>query len=116
MSADINFKVGPTATAPIAAINRVEPIRSTDCSKCEGNIHIGMFFDGTNNNRDVDRPKLAHTNIARLFDAYLEQPQKGYFRGYIPGVGTAFPEIRERGESDIGSAFGIGCEKRVLFA
>lgn len=116
MNKEINFKVAPTMTAPTAAITRVEPKLLTDCSKCEGNINIGMFFDGTNNNRDADRPKLQHTNVVRLLDAYLDQPGKGYFRGYIPGVGTAFPEIREKGESSFGSGFGIGCEQRVLFA
>lgn len=116
MNKEMHFKVAPTMTAPIAAIMRVEPKLLTDCSKCEGNINVGLFFDGTNNNRDADKEQLKHSNVARLFDAYLEKPGKGYFRGYIPGVGTAFPEIREDGESGLGSGFGIGCEQRVLFA
>lgn len=116
MNKEMNFKVAPTMTAPTAAIRRIEPKLRTDCSKCEGNINVGMFFDGTNNNRDADRPKLKHTNVVRLFDAYLDQPRKGYFPVYIPGVGTPFPEIGEKGESSLGSGFGIGCEKRVLYA
>lgn len=112
----INFTVAPTMMAPTAAIIRIESKLLTDSSKCEANIHIGTFFDGTSNNRDADRPKLKHTNVVRLFDAYLEKPKQGYFRCYIPGVGTAFPEIRELGESIVGSSFGNGCEQRVLFA
>ena len=115
MSKRIHFMVAPTMTAPTAAITRVEPKLLTDCSKCEGNINIGMFFDGTNNNRDADEPKLAHTNVVRLFDTYLEKPAQGYFRNYVPGVGTRFPQIREQGESMFGNGFGTGCEQRVLF-
>lgn len=115
MTQEINFKVGPTRIAPTAVIASVDPKLVTDCSKCEGNIHVGIFFDGTNNNRDADRPKLRHTNVVRLYDAYIDQPGKGYFRTYIPGVGTAFPEIGEAGESSLGNGFGIGCEQRVLY-
>ena len=116
MNEAMNFSVAPTMIAPTAAIKRVEPKSITDCSKCEGNIHVGVFFDGTNNNREADMPKLKHTNVARMYDAYLNNPEKGYFPSYIPGVGTPFPEIREKGESSLGSGFAIGCEQRVLFA
>lgn len=115
MNKETNFVVAPTLTAPTAAITRVEPKLLTDCSKCEGNINVGVFFDGTNNNRDADKPKLKHTNVVRLFETYLEKPGLGYFRAYIPGVGTRFPDIREQGESMFGNGFGIGCEERVLF-
>ena len=65
MNKEMNFTVAPTMTAPTAAITRVEPKLLTDCSKCEGNINLGVFFDGTNNNRDTDKPKLKHSNVAR---------------------------------------------------
>lgn len=116
MTTDMGFQVAATKVAPTELILRVEAKQVTDCSKCEGNVHVGMFFDGTNNNRDADRPKLAHTNVVRLCDAYPDDPQKGYLRYYIPGVGTAFPEIGETGESSLGNGFGIGCEERVLYA
>lgn len=116
MSDAMKFMVAATPTAPTVAIKRVEPKLLTDCSKCEGNIHIGLFFDGTNNNREADMPKLKHSNVARLYDAYSRNFKKGYYPRYIPGVGTAFPQIREYGESNIGNGFGIGCEQRVLFA
>jgi hypothetical protein len=115
MSNPMRFKVGATMKAPVAAVVKVEPKLLTDCAKCEGNIHLGVFFDGTNNNMKIDSPDLAETNVARLFKAYLDKNEKGYFKRYIPGVGTPFPEIREDGKSKLGNGFAIGCEARVLF-
>lgn len=115
MSNEMSFKVGATMKAPVDAIVRIEPKLVTDCAKCEGNIHLGVFFDGTNNNMDIDSPDLAESNVARLFKAYVDKYQKGYYRRYIPGVGTPFSEIREEGKSKLGNGFAIGCEARVLF-
>ena len=115
MNEHLKFAVPPTMTAPTAAITRVDSKLLTDCSKCESNINVGIFFDGTNNNRKVDKPELKHSNVARLFDAYSDEPATAYFRSYIPGVGTAFPEIREVGTSKLGNGCGIGCERRVLY-
>jgi uncharacterized protein (DUF2235 family) len=116
MKTDLYFAVAPSATAPVAGIKLVEPSHVNDAAKCEVNINVGIFFDGTNNNRKRDAPKLGHTNIARLFNAYREDETNGYFKIYIPGVGTEFPEINEQGESSLGSGFAIGCEERVLYA
>jgi Uncharacterized alpha/beta hydrolase domain (DUF2235) len=87
-----------TATAPGA-----------ECSK---EIHVGLFFDGTNNNMERDKPKLGHSNIVTLFDAHKTDFSK-HFRYYIPGVGTAFPQIGERTESNDGKAFAAGGEARI---
>lgn len=115
MKTEMKFKVAPTLLAPTTAISRVDPTLLTDCSKCEGNINIGLFFDGTGNNRDADKGAFKHSNVARLHETYLDKPTRGYFPLYIPGVGTRFPEIREAGESNLGSGFAIGCEQRVLY-
>jgi hypothetical protein len=115
MNKELHFAVAPSAKAPISAIELVRPTRVNDAAKCEVNMNVGIFFDGTNNNAERDSPKLGHTNVARLHDAYLMKPDDGYFRKYIPGVGTEFPEIKEKGESALGSGFAIGCEERVLF-
>jgi hypothetical protein len=44
--------------------------------KCEGTLNIGIFFDGTDNNRrrkeEVANPKL-NTNITRLWQIYKER-------------------------------------------
>lgn len=116
MSKAMNFKVGATANAPVAAILPVEAALFTDCAKCEGNLNLGLFFDGTNNNSDADTGELKDSNVARLFRCYLDKPVNGSYCRYIPGVGTRFPEIREEGESSLGNGFAIGCEQRVLFA
>jgi hypothetical protein len=115
MKKTMNFTVGATLTSPVAAILPVEPTLFTDCAKCEGNINLGLFFDGTNNNMDADAQDFCDSNVARLFNAYLVKKENGYYRAYIPGVGTRFPEIRETGESSLGNGFAIGCEERVLF-
>lgn len=115
MIEEMNFKVAPTMKAPVASIVSVEPKVLTDCGKCEGNINLGLFFDGTNNNMESDSSKLGDSNIVRLFNTYLQKKEKGYYRRYIPGVGTRFPEIREEGASSLGTGFAIGCEERVLF-
>jgi hypothetical protein len=110
-----DFKVAATMAAPIANVKRIEPEVIADCSRCEGNVNIGIFFDGTDNNWNRDEPKLGHTNIVRLFRSYLDKPGDGYYRLYVPGVGTPFPEIGEAGFSAFGNGFGIGCEQRVLY-
>lgn len=51
-------------------------------------------------------PELKHRNVARLFDAYKDNLEEGYFRHYIAGVGTIFPEIGEPGKSTFGAALG----------
>lgn len=115
MNKEINFKVVPTMKAPTAAIVPVQPVLVTDCAKCEGNINLGLFFDGTNNNMAADSKNLADSNIARLYNTYSQKMEQGYYCRYIPGVGTRFPEIREEDQSSLGTGFAIGCEERVLF-
>ncbi|WP_174525994.1 T6SS phospholipase effector Tle1-like catalytic domain-containing protein [Janthinobacterium agaricidamnosum] len=75
--------------------------------KCTGQIFIGIFFDGTGNNEDIDYlqvknlpAKQKHSNVVRLFHAYPDHLMRGtskYYRYYIPGVGTNFPEIGDNG-------------------
>lgn len=65
---------------------------------CSGQLYVGLFFDGTGNNRteDYEKPPVEqrkHSNVVRLFHTFLDEPKKGYFRVYVPGVGTPFPEI-----------------------
>ncbi|POF41284.1 hypothetical protein B0D71_13755 [Pseudomonas laurylsulfativorans] len=85
-------------------------------STCARALHISLFFDGTNNNEPYDTHKAEPphpTNIARLFHASILQPQSGYFRYYIPGVGTPFPEIGELDFSTMGMAFANRGEDRI---
>lgn len=47
-------------------------------------VHVGMFFDGTNNNKkrdqqDVQDPNArSHSNVVVLFDAYNDQRQQSF--------------------------------------
>ncbi|MDU8432982.1 DUF2235 domain-containing protein [Pseudomonas syringae pv. actinidifoliorum] len=85
-------------------------------STCARSLHISLFFDGTNNNEPYDTYKATPphpTNIARLYHSSLEQPESGYFRYYIPGVGTPFPEIGEMDFSTFGLAFANRGEDRI---
>jgi len=72
-------------------------------------IHVGIFFDGTDNNRDRDRPKGRDTNISKLFDLYNHDSETRY-KFYFEGVATGNWK-----ESDFptGGLFGRGITDRV---
>lgn len=80
---------------------------------CQANLFIGLFFDGTGNNRDMDLGKLKHSNVVRLWRAHPDKHEQGQFAFYIPGVGTPFPEIGEYSSSWKGSGFAMGGEQRI---
>ncbi|MEH0884258.1 DUF2235 domain-containing protein [Enterobacter sp. UNJFSC 003] len=102
---------------------------------CCKTLHISLFFDGTGNNlnNDLYLSETAHpTNIARLFRATIGQGYAGgvqghseelvdlagtsnnkYFKYYIPGVGTPFPEVNDLDYSMPGLAFATYGEERV---
>ncbi len=86
---------------------------SADKPSCTKRIWVGLFFDGTNNNMERDRPEKGHSNVVRLFDAFPDRPNDGYFRNYIPGLGTKFPEIGEKTETSSGKAYGKGGAARI---
>ncbi|MGV3345826.1 T6SS phospholipase effector Tle1-like catalytic domain-containing protein [Enterobacteriaceae bacterium LUAb1] len=88
---------------------------------CSKSLHISFFFDGTgnNDNNDTNRANPTHpTNIAKLFHAsYAKEAESdGYFSYYMPGVGTAFPEIGEMNYSDAGLKYATGGENRINWA
>lgn len=116
MSDKIQVKIAPTLKAPTDSIRLVKPRHIAELVKCECYVNVGFFFDGTKNNERADRPTHKHSNIVRLSDTYRDEQKRGFFKIYMPGVGTPFPEIAEFGESSLGLGFGIGCEARVLFA
>jgi len=109
---------------------------------CTGQVNVGIFFDGTGNNRledyigitaeaqreamksgsaprapetPLDRNKQKHSNVVRLFHAYRNDPDNGFAPFYIPGVGTPFAEIGDKGGAK-GSAFGAGGQARIVWA
>ena len=88
-------------------------------SECCHSLHISLFFDGTNNNDDNDSKKNHPSNIAKLFHASFSgrsAEARGYFSYYMPGVGTAFPEIGELDYSEGGLKYATGGEDRINWA
>lgn len=89
---------------------------------CRKPIWVGFFFDGTNNNKkrdqeDIPDPaKRSHSNVVVLHDAFRDDADAGYFRYYVPGVGTIFPQIGEATESPDGKATAKGGEPRLHWA
>jgi hypothetical protein len=97
-----------------ALSDKADPRRGHLCTKI---VRIGLFFDGTGNNRDRDQPRQSHSNVAKLFNAHVKDaPSEGIFKFYIPGVGTRFPEIGEFTEDPMGRAAGRGGQPRILWA
>ncbi len=115
----------------LAAGRRVEP-------PCCKTLHISLFFDGTGNNLNndfvLDNPRHP-TNIARLFRATIGDGTAGgvtnssqvpldaaadsggkYFKFYIPGVGTPFPEINDPDYTDSGLIGAMMGEERINWA
>lgn len=91
---------------------------------CSGQVHVGIFFDGTGNNMkdDFDREppeKRKHSNVVRIFHTHRNDPTNGYLSYYIPGVGTPFPEIGDSGKGlwgTLGSAAAWMGEARIIWA
>lgn len=98
---------------------------STVAPRCKGQVFIGLFFDGTGNNKQLDHDSLPpakrkHSNVVRLFNTYRDSPGSGYFRHYIPGVGTPFPEIGDTNSPEkklnLGSGMAEKGEHRIAWA
>lgn len=96
----------------------------TDKPRCSGQVHVGLFFDGTGNNKQLDYDRLPpekrkHSNVVRLYQSHQDAPTAGYFRHYIPGVGTPFPEIGDTNRPDGwwpgGSAMAEKGEHRIVW-
>lgn len=104
---------------------------------CCKTLHISLFFDGTGNNLNHDlylAGTPCPTNIGRLFRASIgngyaggtshsplsggltDPPGTGrgqYFKYYIPGVGTSFPEVADFDFTMPGLAFANSGEERI---
>lgn len=116
MEGELTSVFKTTVDAPVDGIVPCVPNMCADASKCEVILQIGIFFDGTDNNKARDEGAFGDTNVVRLWKAYKEEDSKSIYKLYIPGVGTPFPEIGEKGTSTFGTAFGSGCYARILYA
>ena len=119
-----------SADRPFSCLDQMKRIKAaphTDDYKgktlpCSTVIHVGIFFDGTNNNKKRDQEaipdpnKRSHSNVVVLHDAFRDAPDDGYYRFYIPGVGTPFDEIGEKTETSDGKAKATGGDARINWA
>ncbi len=100
--------------------------RTESASKiaCSGQIFVGIFFDGTGNNEQLDYlavrsepTRQKHSNVVRLFHAYPDGMVRGtakHYRFYVPGVGTPFPQIDDDGGS-LGTGTSWNGEPRLIW-
>ncbi|MGN5351248.1 hypothetical protein ACQ4P5_03485 [Ralstonia sp. L16] len=65
----------------MCALNALLP--KSHIPSCDGNLFVGMFFDGTGNNEDEDYKKhegdprhQKHSNVVRLYHAYPDLKEK----------------------------------------
>lgn len=106
----------PTATPPAASAAAVNAENAqtlpraapAPCATCPQEVvRIGIFFDGTGNNKDKDIPTNSTTNVAKLWTIYIHDEAK-LARAYYHGVGS------EGGlETFFGGAFGAGGKSRI---
>ncbi|MCR6480030.1 DUF2235 domain-containing protein [Variovorax sp. ZS18.2.2] len=97
-----------------AQVSCPRALPSTAAHECEFTLNIGVFFDGTDNNRNTQGLGI-HTNVVRLSEAYRDSTSEGYFRHYVSGVGTPFSEINEAEAPVTGGPFGGGGEARIIY-
>lgn len=106
--------------------------------RCDANLFFGFFFDGTDNNLKRDRERHTHSNVARLYSAFpggkdrhgseawtdfKTKYRNSFFRTYVPGVGTPFPEVGDSGagfslkeDRPKGLGFCYKGENRIIWA
>lgn len=104
---------GPLTTAARArqSDNQLPP------GSCKQIVWLGFFFDGTGNNMDADVGTHKHSNVAKLYRVHhADDPAKGIYRIYIPGVGTYFDKVGDAGGSMAGLGMGSMGDARLGWA
>ncbi len=105
-------------------VTKVVATQNCRTDKCEIAINIGIFFDGTGNAIDGNgnsaqiwqhEQQRKQSNVARLFRAYPDRPDQGFYRTYVPGLGTPFPQIGEQEPATMGEGFGSGGDGRINY-
>lgn len=96
-----------------ARAREAQALRQPPAQTCQQRLKLTFYFDGTGNNRDADVPTYEHSNVARMFRAAPDDSVSlGIYSFYVPGLGTYFREINDRGES-LGKAFLLAKEKNA---
>lgn len=84
--------------------------------QCPWVLRVGVFFDGTGNNKENDLPRGKASNIAKLSEVYLDEEKKEklehYRMVYENGVGT-IDHVDEVNYELSGLALGDGAIQRV---
>ena len=136
LTADIQFAHNPeinntrSSIRPLSSreiIQRAKAVSAQHSDKtvlsCCGQIFLGLFFDGTGNNEDIDYAsvqgapeKYKHSNVVRLYHTFKRDAEgtTAYYSYYIPGVGTPFPKISDTG-GKAGTAASWNGEPRVIW-
>lgn len=93
-----------------------EDAKASPVADCQQEPWLTFYFDGTGNNEKIDRPTREHSNVARLYRAMQkDQLEIGRVTFYIPGIGTPFREIGDKG-GDWKSAVAWGGQARLDWA
>ncbi len=93
-----------------------EDAKSTPVADCQQEPWLTFYFDGTGNNEKIDAPTNEHSNVARLYRARtLDVEARGHVTYYIPGIGTPFREIGDKG-GDWKAATASGGQARLDWA
>lgn len=77
------------------------------CPVCNITIWISLFFDGTGNHKEIDKPLKCHSNIAALFDAHEDDKLHGIIPLYYEGLGRPF-DFKDRYEEVYGRGRNAG--------
>lgn len=106
-------------------------------ASCNANLFFGFFFDGTQNNYHLAAKANEFSNVARLYDTFPGQSVPGvlpastewklnrdtqfsnFFRVYVPGVASPFPDIDDSGDGvwkTLGGAAGRRGNDRIVWA
>lgn len=118
----------PTATSAAPKAPSAEPkgvdavLTASRCATppaigCQQAITLNLFFDGTGNNLDADTPTAELSNVARLFNAHVDDDEiTQVYKRYIPGVGTYFRDIGDPGGTTLGKGAGSYGDARLYWA
>ncbi|RQO76005.1 DUF2235 domain-containing protein [Aquitalea sp. FJL05] len=107
----------------------------TPTASCDANLFFGFFFDGTRNNYNLCQSNDGFSNVARLYDCYpgrsvpgvitsetkwenVETDYPHFFKVYIPGVGTPFPQVKDSGQgrdAAMGAAMALYGHERIVW-
>lgn len=90
--------------------------QQTAVANCQQSLWLTFYFDGTGNNEKIDTPSHEHSNVARLHRARIDNDEAtGRMSFYIPGIGTPFREIGDKG-GDWKAAVAWGGQARLDWA